>query len=337
LLELSIPGPGRDMSRDFIYKWVIIAVTIATTAVLILAQGLQFPVQDLWTPIGVAAALAAAAWYYRMKNEENFVAALTALMFLTFYTACYAVMMYAGAAIGMPVIDDALVQFDAACGIKLPDVVQWAHSHPEIELLLQWSYNSLLWQTPLVIVVLGFTGELKSLRQFVLQFMLGTWICALFFFALPAAGPFTVFDIEMNATQTRYLQHFQELREGVRTVVTWNNAEGLITFPSFHTTWAMLLAWAVRKRLWLFLPSVLVNIAVIAATMTTGWHYFGDVFAGVAIGVGTICMATRMTAEPQREEIDRDSQVEIRLSQLREESAARVRTLSEKRPQPVKS
>lgn len=325
------------MSRDFVYKWVIIAVTVATTAVLIFAQHLRFPLQDLWTPLGIAAALAAAAWYYRMKNEDNFVAALTALMFLTSYTACYAVMMYAGAAIGMPLIDDALVRFDLACGIRLPNVVQWAHSHPGIERLLQLSYNSLLWQTPLVIVVLGFTGELKSLRQFVMQFMLGTWICALFFFALPAAGPFTVFDIDMNVTQARYLQHLQELREGARTVVTWHNAEGLITFPSFHTTWAMLLAWAVRKRVWLFLPSLLVNIAVIAATMTTGWHYFGDVFAGALIGVGTICLANRMTAEPKRQEVDRDSQVEFRLSQLREESAERVRKLSEKHAHPVNS
>lgn len=336
-MELSIPGPGRDMSRDFIYKWVIIGVTIATTTVLVVAQGLRFPIHHLWTPVGVAAALAAAAWYYRIQNEDNFVAPLTALMFLTSYTACYAVMIYAGAAIGMPFIDDALVQFDAACGVRLPDVVQWAHSHPGIERLLQWSYNSLLWQTPLVIVVLGFTGELKSLRQFVLQFMLGTWICAMFFFAFPAAGPFTVFDMQMNATQTAYLEHLQELRNGARTVVTWNNAEGLITFPFFHTTWAVLLAWAMRKRVWLFLPGLLLNAAAIAATMTTGWNYVGNVFTGALIGVGAIWLAARMTAEPQREEIDRDSQVEFRLSQLREESAERVRKLTEKHAHPVNS
>lgn len=306
----------RDMGRDFIVKWIIIGVTIATSAALIVRLGLEFPAADAWSPLAIAAALAAAAWFYHLRKVENFVAALTALMFLTSYTACYSVMMYAGAAIGRPLIDDSLVRFDAACGIHLPHVIQWAESHPGIERALQWSYNSLLWQTPLVIVVLGFSGELKPLRQFILQFMVGTWICALFFFALPAAGPFAAYGFEMNATQARYLQHLQELREGARTVVTWRNAEGLITFPSFHTAWALLLAWAVRGRKWLLLPSVLLNGAVITATMTTGWHYFSDVLAGGAVGVVTIGLIHLLWPVLRADRKNWDTQIELRLSEL---------------------
>jgi membrane-associated phospholipid phosphatase len=79
-----------------------------------------------------------------------------------------------------------------------------------------------------------------------------------------------------------------ELREGVRTAVTWRGAEGLITFPSFHTTWALLLAWAFRGRPRWFVPSAVLNAAVIVATLTTGWHYFADVAAGAALGVAVI-------------------------------------------------
>ena len=202
------------MSCDFIIKWLLIGITIATTAALITSLGLQFPVDDLWSPLLIAAALAAAAWYYRMHKVDNFVATLNALLFLTSFTACYSVMMYAGAAIGRPLVDDSLVRFDAVCGIHLPDIIDWAHTRPRVELALQCAYNSLLWQTPLVITLLGFSGDLKPLRQFVMQFMLAAWICALFFFLLPAAGPFAAFGYEMNATQTRYLQHLHELRDG---------------------------------------------------------------------------------------------------------------------------
>lgn len=329
-MELSIPIPGRDMRRDFAINCIIIAVTIAAAALLIVAQSLRFPVSDLWTPLGVTAALAGAAWYYRMQGADRLVAALTALMFLTLYAVCFAVMLDAGTVIGMPFIDELLVRIDAACGVSVLELTRWSHSHPGMELALQWSYTALIWQTPLVIVVLSLMGELKSLRQFVLQFMLATWICALFFFVLPAAGPFTVFDFEPSAAQARYLRHLHELRDGTRTVVTWHSLAGLTILPLFHTTWAMLLAWALRRRVWLFLPGVLLNAAVIAAAMTTGWCYFAEVLAGAAIGLSTIFLSSRRTSESRAELDNRDSQVEIRLSELSKASAERVRSLTEK-------
>ena len=139
----------------------------------------------------------------------------------------------------------------------------------------------------------------------------------------------------MNATQARYLLHFEELREGVRTVVTWRGAEGLITFPSFHTAWAMLLAWSVRKHKWLFAPSVLLNTAVIIATLTTGWHYFGDVVAGVVLGVGTIYLVHCLTPWLYLERFKCDTQIELRLSQLCDQPPETAQQISEQFPDPA--
>jgi membrane-associated phospholipid phosphatase len=118
-------------------------------------------------------------------------------------------------------------------------------------------------------------------------------------FALaPAAGPSAAYGYAPNATQARYLAHLHELREGARTIVTWRGAEGLITFPSFHTTWAMLLAWGVRKHNWALALSIPLNLAVIAATTTTGWHYFADVVGGVIVGAAVITM-TELRQPPE--------------------------------------
>ena len=281
------------MSRDSRIKWTIIGLTVCAAAALIRVHDLHFPPADATSPLVIAALLAVVAWYYHRRDEENFVACANALLHVTLYTACYSVLMYAAAALNRPLIDDWLIRCDALAGVHLPAIVEWSNAHPRVESALQLAYNSLLLQTPLVIVVLGFSGDRKSLEQFVMQFMLGTWICLVGFCLWPAAGPFATFDIPANATQTRYLQHLHELREGVRTVVTWRGAEGLITFPSFHTTWALILAWAVRRRPLLFVLSCVLNGAVIAATMTTGWHYLTDVIGGAALGVGVITLTTR--------------------------------------------
>ena len=68
----------------------------------------------------------------------------------------------------------------------------------------------------------------------------------------------------------------------------------LVTFPSFHTTWAILLAYAFRGRRRWFIPAVILNAAVIAATLTTGWHYFTDVIGGVLLAVAVIWLTKRL-------------------------------------------
>jgi hypothetical protein len=280
------------MSRDSRIKWTLIGLTVCAAAALIHVEGLHFPPLDAVSPLAIAALLGTFGYYYHRRSEESFVACLNALLHITLYTAAYSVLMYAAAALNRPLVDGWLMSCDALARVHLPDIVAWSADHPRIEALLRAAYNSLLWQTPLVIVVLGFTGDRKSLEQFVLQFMLGTWICAVAFCLWPAAGPFTGYGFTPSSTQARYLEHLHELREGVRTVVTWRRAEGLITFPSFHTTWAMLLAWAVRRHPVVFVVSAMLNAAVIVATMTTGWHYFTDVIGGAGLAVGVIALTT---------------------------------------------
>lgn len=276
------------MNRDALIPWSLIAATVLVAATLIAARGLEFPPGDAVSPLAIALLLGLVSACYRRRGVANFVACLDALLHVTLFTACYSVLMYACGALNRPLIDDALMRFDAACGVHLPSIVEWAAARPHLQRGLQWAYNSLLLQTPLVIIVLGFAGDARRLSRFVRQFMLATLVCAAVFAVAPAAGPFAAYGYAPNATQARYLAHLYELREGARTLVTWRGAEGLITFPSFHTTWALLLAWAFRGRPAWFIPGAVVNAAVIAATLTTGWHYFADVAGGIVLGAGVI-------------------------------------------------
>ena len=63
----------------------------------------------------------------------------------------------------------------------------------------------------------------------------------------------------------------------------WKDVDGLITFPSFHTTWAVLLALAFLRRRRLLPLFATLNVIVIVSTLTTGWHYLVDVLGGIAV------------------------------------------------------
>lgn len=289
------------MSRDSAEKLGLIAATIAAAGVLSITLGLTFPAVDALSPAGLALLLATGAWYYRRKGEPDLVLCLMALLHMTLFTACYCVLMYAVAAIGRPFVDDHLRHGDALCGLHIPDVKAFFAARPNVSRALDWAYESLLWQTPLVVIVLGFTGDRPRLEGFVRQFMLSTIACVVIFALWPAEGPFAAYGYAPNAAQARYLEHLHALRDGSRTLMTWRGAEGLITFPSFHTCWAVLLAWAFSGRRSLRLPAVLLNTAVVLSTMTTGWHYFTDVLGGLATAGMAIAVSTAWARQRTKE------------------------------------
>lgn len=279
------------MSRHHASQMLLIVGTAAAAAIGMAARGLTLPPADLLQPLLVTLLLGAGAAYYHRRGETQFVLCLTSLLHVTLYSAAFCLLMYTLATTGRPLVDDRLAHWDAACGVHLPSIVQWASRHSSVRVVLEWAYNSLLWQTPLVIVVLGFSGDRRRLEGFVRQFLFGTLICAAVFALFPAEGPFAYYGYETSATQARYLEHLHGLRDGSRTVVSWNGAEGLITFPSFHTAWAILLAWSLRGRGGLGALSAVVNLLVIVSTLTTGWHYFVDVLGGAATAAAAIALS----------------------------------------------
>jgi len=76
---------------------------------------------------------------------------------------------------------------------------------------------------------------------------------------------------------------FFGLRDGTFRQLVAEGAEGIISFPSLHAALGLLFIfalWPVRYIGWI---SVLLNLAMIAATPVDGSHYFSDVAAGLTI------------------------------------------------------
>ncbi|APZ94342.1 phosphatase PAP2 family protein [Fuerstiella marisgermanici] len=294
--SVSISSATRTLpvSRDAAFKGVLILATFVFDVVLIASLGLWFPLDDLIRPLLTATVLSGVGLWYLRRQEHGFVMCLLSLTQLVLFTSAYTVLMYAVAAVNMPLVDPYLAGFDQMLGIRVDRIAEWTARIPMLSVPLGIAYDTVMLQTAAAVVVLGFANRRRELEGFVLQFMLTTLTCAVLFVLLPADGPFITYDYAPNEAQQRFLHDFHEMRSQQRTLVTWRDAEGLITCPSFHTTWAILLAWAFRGVRYARWPMLLLNVLVVASTMTTGWHYFSDVVSGALLAVVGIVVVNRL-------------------------------------------
>ncbi len=276
---------------------MMIRLTLATgiaTALLFAVRGLSFPSGDVWEPMLTCLALVGVAAFYRwVRPAANFVLTAKALAVLVGYSTLYALLMYAIATCGRPLVDAALARADESLGLSAPATVAWANQHPTIAWVLRAAYFSLIPQTILVVVWLGLRGRSERLDSFLVRFILASLITVVGFYFWPAAGTYgSIYQLAMPDYCVKCFSHLCELRSGAQTVITWRGSQGLITFPSFHTIWALLLATAfIGSRF--FWHMALLNALVVFSTITTGMHYYSDVWAGIVVTIGVIA-ATRI-------------------------------------------
>ena len=272
-------------SADSLLKSAIIALLVLATALVCLWRSLKVPAAEIWPPVALTTVLLGLAWFYRARGEQAFVLCLSALAQIVAFASCYVVLMYAVTTFAWPLVDAQLATFDAWCGVNVANIRTWTEAHPAIAVPLRLAYDTLLYQTAAVVALLGLRGERRRLESFVLAFMLAALLALCLFIVMPASGPFVTYGYSPSADQARFLEHFESLRDGSRSVIGLRGAEGLISYPSFHVAWALLLAWAFRAQRRLFAVFALLNALVVASTMTTGWHYFADVLAGAAVAL----------------------------------------------------
>jgi len=70
---------------------------------------------------------------------------------------------------------------------------------------------------------------------------------------------------------------------------------GIVTFPSYHATLPIILAWAQRDVARLRIIAPVWAVVTILATPVFGGHYGVDVLAGIGLAVGGIAVAPTLT------------------------------------------
>jgi membrane-associated phospholipid phosphatase len=81
---------------------------------------------------------------------------------------------------------------------------------------------------------------------------------------------------------------YDAVRSTVPFAFTLKEATGVITFPSFHAFFALVNIWAFRGHRRLFVPMAILNVAMVASTLSTGWHYVTDVLGSFLMAAAAI-------------------------------------------------
>ena len=126
---------------------------------------------------------------------------------------------------------------------------------------------------------------------------------------MPAAGPIVFIDRAsfhiLRFTGATPLDHLMRLREA-GPLILHEPPGGIATFPSFHSTVAVLTPLILRHHRRTFIVLLVLNTAMLGGTVTEGAHYFCDILAGSAMAFFAYALAKRIIGMEDRQPALRD-------------------------------
>ena len=292
----SRAGIPPDFQRVRARLWLaILAIAVLTAAWMRLA-GLALDPGSALAPALTCLGLELLATVYSTRRPEPaFAVTLSGLAQVIAFSACAGLLSYAAAATGGPLWDQTFHDLDRSLGLDWTAYLHVLNERPDLGFVLSLAYRSLMLQVILLVVLLGFTGRLRALRDFVLAYMIAGLTAVLLSGLMPAMAMFVHLGLRPEdfprldpAAAYVHLAPLTGLRDGTLRVVSLSHVEGIITFPSFHAALGTLFArylWMSRVTRW---PGLALNAMLIAATPIDGGHYFVDVGAGILIAVAAM-------------------------------------------------
>jgi membrane-associated phospholipid phosphatase len=288
------PTP-RPFLDDYAARWVFIAIAGLVSAIGLWELNITIVWSSIWLAIKFDVFLVLCVAIYgivgaqapRMAGSTAVVSdLLLSILQLVVTLKAFVPLTYLAAAAGYPLVDTALTKLDAMFGFDWNVEANWVANHPTLDWLLQRAYFSLYYQGALVFLVGSITRPGDRNGEIIWQFCISLVLtCAIFVFT-PALG-------HVAHIGTDWMKTLTMIRNGEWADLDFSHVEGIISFPSFHTTLAILLVYAVRDHRWLLAVFVPLNMLLIVATLSVGGHYFVDPLAGAAVAFVSIA-ATRL-------------------------------------------
>jgi hypothetical protein len=284
-----------DSVRTFSW-WLIVAMLVALVSIshrdpfALDPRGAVLPLMGLIT-------LAAAMWFGRRSRRPRLALASEAFLQMTLFTMLGVVLAYAIAARGGVLWDDRLAAADRALGFDWPAMRALLDHLPPLIWLLGLAYHSLVLQMIVAIVALSQTGRTSVLRITVGAAILSGFVTILVSGLFPAMG--NVFDPAAYRHLWPSIAWLETdliggLRDGSIRIVDLGAMMGIVTFPSFHATLALIFIWAFGHLPRFALPAQCWAGLTIVATPVFGGHYAVDVLAGLALAPPAIILMRRL-------------------------------------------
>jgi membrane-associated phospholipid phosphatase len=281
---------------------------VVVDAIWVIAGGFRVDFAPYLALAAVAlVCIGGAAFYARIRNEAAFSAMFAATGFLMVFPAACCLLTYLAVTIAGPRIDLHLAAIDRSVGISWPAIMAFAANHSLLTQTLGLAYQSIVAQTLLIVLLLGWRQKTADLYGFCVAIGSGAIVTVTIWTAFPSFGAYSVYHLpsavahNLNLVEsTDYGAQLTALLKNGPGFISPTDLRGLIGFPSYHTVQAIILAWYARNLAYLRWPSLILNGLMIAATPIEGGHHLVDILGGVTVAAFAIFAADAIVRKMQR-------------------------------------
>jgi membrane-associated phospholipid phosphatase len=304
--------PMTQSRNPMILAWSVVAIFLVVDVIWLPFGRLKFApgtfVLILWiAAIPSAAYFTSTAVAYRLRYDKSVlgrslaVFAEGALLLLRVSAFMIAsgitgvTLSYLSASLGLPLRDAELAAIDKAIGFDWPAFLAFMNQFPVLSWALVTAYHTTGDELLVLFLFLSFARQSELLAKFLAVLAISELITGVVATLLPAEGAYAyyqparyLFSQYTPHAGVWHLEALASLRNDAAPILDLTRISGLITFPSFHTTVALIIAWAVRDVRYIAIPVMLFNAAVIVSTLPEGGHHLVDLFAGGIIAAVSI-------------------------------------------------
>ncbi|HEX2256230.1 MAG TPA: phosphatase PAP2 family protein [Afifellaceae bacterium] len=288
--------------------WIVVGVVCILSVGLWGLTGIGLRGSQFLVVVALTTALMSGSALYTFRRPHPRLARLLSGMAeLLLLWVMIGALSYCGAALAQPLWDESFQRWDEALGFDWRFWLEVLNKHPNVHLVLVFAYHSMLPQTALAIIALATIRAYARLNIFLLAYGLAALATVAISTFMPALSPVVYLGISpadhpniVLAVSPEFQEHAVALREGRMRIIDLSGAQGLVTFPSFHTVSAVLLLlafWAVPYLRWISLG---LNTLMLIAIPIEGSHYIVDVIAGAALALATWGLARWMVRREAR-------------------------------------
>jgi hypothetical protein len=286
------------------FNWILLGLMGAALALAIAFTNFSIDLPGLLFSLGFVAVYAGFAHanarsVTRRDPQVMFVLGATAQIVLV--TVVMSPLTYVAAAAGFPLQDANLLVVDRALGLDWAAYVAFVNDRPDLAGWLSCGYNMIRWPIFAIPVVLAAGRHYRRTEELTFAFATALIATTIISALVPAIGAYQQVGLDPatleNLNPRAYLDQLRDLgpvRDGTLRHLDLFGLAGIVTFPSFHATSAVLYAWAFWPVRWMRPLALLANGAMLASTPVDGGHYFIDLVAGIAIAILAVIAARRM-------------------------------------------
>lgn len=222
---------------------------------------------------------------------------LYGILYLVITVVCGILAAYAMQRFAFPLQDQLLTGLDRALALDWPGYAHWVDRHAAVQSIFHFTYYTISPQIALPVVVFAFSNRPEEARVYLLAFAIAFTLTIIISALMPALGPEMFVDRatfgDLRFSGATPFDHLMHLR-GAGPLVMTDPPGGIGTFPSFHATVAVLTPLTLRRYPRLFAALLVLDAAMLGATVSEGAHYFSDVVAGSWMAFFAYAMAQRI-------------------------------------------